>query len=799
MWKALSLKRKVRGTEPLTVYRFKIRSNHHYTMPHKNDMFKAVLRVSGIVQGVGFRPFVARLAQEHALCGFVKNQSGHVLIELTGNKAALDAFQSDLVSRRPAGSFLASVDVKLSPANPPANNTFVILPSDEGDAGAVMPSPDIAVCDDCLRELFTQGDTRYENAFISCTNCGPRYSVIKKIPYDRSRTSMDAFPMCTLCETQYKDPLDRRFHAQTVCCNSCGPTLFYTDRSGTTIKANDALSAAAVALKAGAIVAVKGIGGYHLACSPYREESVLALRALKGREQKPFAVMFPSIARISEHCAVTEREIELLQSPQRPIVLVKRKPSPIAKAVYGSSRFMGAFLPYTPLHHLLLRDTGALVLTSANPSGLPILKNDAEMLAFLNENEQLCGILWNDREIVRRLDDSVAAVVCEKPRLIRRARGYVPFPTALHGFEEGFPPILCTGAQEKSAFCLAQNGFAYVSAETGALDTIEAVSAYESAVTDMEQTLQITPALVACDLHPLYEATRYAKNRSLPLVFVQHHFAHIASVMAEHALRGNVLGAAFDGTGYGTDGTIWGGEFLLAKDGQFTRVGHLKPVKLFSSDDSVRQAWKSALCYLFDAGLEEESLSHPYGAHARLIKAALDAKVNTVPSSSMGRAFDAVSSILAICHESDYDGQSAIELENAAAQFSSTNGEATPLPYALEESETGLVADLSPAIRALCEEKAKGTPKEELSYRFHLTVCALTLNIFLALREKTGVSTLALSGGVFQNRLLTELLVPRLEQEGFCVYLNEAYPSGDGCIPLGQAYAALASVNIKEE
>lgn len=769
-------------------------------MAHTNDTFRVVLRVSGIVQGVGFRPFVARLAREHGLSGFVKNQSGHVLIELVGTKAALEAFQSELVSRRPAGSFLANVDVKLSPCESPVDNTFVILPSDEGDAGTVMPSPDIAVCADCLSELFTKGDPRYENAFISCTNCGPRYSVIKKIPYDRSRTSMDLFPMCPLCETQYKEPLDRRFHAQTVCCNRCGPTLFYTDRSGMTIKGSDALSAAAAALKQGAIVAVKGIGGYHLACSPHHEESVLALRILKGREQKPFAVMFPSLQHASDHCAITEREAKLLQTPQRPIVLVKRKASPITKAVYGSSRFMGAFLPYTPLHHLLLKETGALVLTSANPSGLPILKDDAEMLAFFNENNKLFGILWNDREIVRRLDDSVAAVVCEKPRLIRRARGYVPFPTALHGFEDGFPSVLCAGAQEKSAFCLAQNGFAYVSAEAGALDTVEAVSAYESAVSDMEQTFQITPALVACDLHPLYEATRYAKNRGLPLVFVQHHFAHIASVMAEHALEGNVLGAAFDGTGYGTDGTIWGGEFVLAIDGQFTRVGHLKPVTLFSSDDSVRQAWKSALCYLFDAGLVDEALSHPYGAHATIIKAALDAKVNTIPSSSMGRAFDAVSSILSVCHESDYDGQSAIELENAAAQYVwETGHEPTPLPYTLEESETGLVADLSPALRALCEEKAKGTPKEELSYRFHLTVCALTLAMFLALRNKTGVNIIALSGGVFQNRLLMELLVPRLEQEGFSVYLNEAYPAGDGCIPLGQAYAALASLKTKEE
>ncbi len=714
-------------------------------MTEKPELFKAVFRISGVVQGVGFRPFLSRLAQEHGLCGFVKNQSGHVLVEVVGKKEALAVFERDISARRPSGSFILSLERALSPAPPEAPSGFSILPSDESEAGTVMPSPDIAVCGDCLSELFTPGDPRFENPFISCTNCGPRYSILKKIPYDRGGTSMDVFPMCPLCARQYKEVNDRRFHAQTVCCNSCGPSLFYTSGSGM-IKGQEALAAAASALKSGAIAAVKGIGGYHLACSPYDAASVKALRALKGREQKPFAVMFPDLASVKEHCAVNAQEEALLCSPARPIALLGRKPSAMVKEVYGGSRFMGAFLPYTPLHHLLLRETGPLVLTSANPSGLPIFKDDADMLAFFEANPPLAGVLWNDRDILRRLDDSVAAVAGEKTYLIRRARGYVPLPAPLPNAEEAFPPFLCTGAQEKSAFCLAQNGLAYVSAETGALDTQEAVCAYENAVADMESTLQISPALVVCDLHPLYEATKYARSRGLPLIGIQHHFAHIASVMAEHRLECDVLGAAFDGTGYGTDGTVWGGEFILVQNGAFSRVGHLKSVRLLGSDDSVRHAWKSALCYLHDAGLFEEARTHEYGEHAPLIDAALRLGVNTLLSSSMGRTFDAASSLLNVCHESGYDGQSAIELENAAANYlAATGGEgASPLPYALFEDESGLVTDLAPTFDALCREKARGTDAGALAYRFHLAVCALTVETFLRLREKTGVSIVAL-------------------------------------------------------
>ncbi|HWR19730.1 MAG TPA: carbamoyltransferase HypF [Clostridia bacterium] len=766
-------------------------------MKESGNLFKATIRITGIVQGVGFRPFVARLADEFKLCGFVKNQSGHVLIEAVGSKSALEGFYHCLSERRPTGSYIADISIALSPAADEVA-AFTILPSDEGSSGAIMPSPDIAICDHCLKELFTAGDPRYLNPFISCTNCGPRFSIVTSIPYDRKSTSMDVFPMCSLCASEYKDPKNRRFHAQTVCCNACGPTLSYTDRNGV-IKGGDALKEAKAALNDGKIIAVKGIGGYHLASSPYRLDTVKLLRALKGREQKPFAVMFPDLNSIKEHTVVSEKEAELLNTSARPIVLLERKPSRIVKDVYGNSRYMGAFLPYTPLHHLLLKDTGPIVLTSANPSGLPIFKDDADMFAFFEDNELISGVLWHDREIIRRLDDSVAAVVNDTTNVLRRARGYVPFPTALKGFN-ATPSILCTGAQEKSAFCLIQNGFAYVSAEASALDTLESVFAYENAVADFEQTLRITPEAVACDLHPHYESTLYAKKRNLPIIYVQHHYAHIASVMAEHSLKENVLGAAFDGTGYGEDNTIWGGEFILVQNGEFSRIGHLKPIKLFSSDESVRQAWKSTLCYLYDAGLIEEAKAHAYGEHFELISTALKAGINTILSSSMGRAFDAASSVLNICHESDYDGQSAIELENAAALYQKENSVLTkePLPYLLIEDASGPIIDLAPTFAALHMGKKQNESANKLAYRFHLTVCAFTRKIFQSLREKTGIATVALSGGVFQNRLLTEILVPMLERDGFKVYRNEAYPAGDGCLPLGQGYMALTTLNNKK-
>jgi len=744
--------------------------------------FLADIRVSGVVQGVGFRPFVARAARARGLSGCVRNEGGQVRIRAEGPRDALEAFVREIGQSPPPGSRINALEVRYAETGVPKDAAFAILASRERSEGALLPAPDIAVCEDCLRELRTPGDPRYANPFISCTNCGPRFSILRALPYDRPSTAMDAFPLCPLCAAQYADPGDRRCHAQTVCCNACGPALRFEAQDGTRIIGADAVGAAARALAAGGIVAVKGIGGYHFACMPSDEAAVQALRALKGRECKPFAVMFPDMDAVRANARVNAGEEALLRGPERPIVLLpRREGSCVAPGVCGASRYVGAFLPYTPLQHLLLALTGPLVMTSANRTGLPIIKDDEEMLSFSGLYGGLAGVLTHNREILRRLDDSVAAVVAGKPQMVRRGRGYVPLPIEVSAGDGR--PLLACGAQQKSAVCLSSGGLLYPGAEMGDLSSLEAERAYRDAARDFTSILGVRPERLVCDLHPGYVSTRYAESLGLPVLKVQHHFAHIASVLAEHGLTEPVIGVAFDGTGYGTDGTVWGGEFLIASPRGFTRAGHLKSVPLLNSDDSIRHGWASAACLLHDAGRLDDAKD----SRLALVKAALDRGINTIPSSSMGRVFDAVSSLLAICHESTYEGQCAIELENAAARCGD-NGGAEPFPYDLRGDEAGFLVDLAPCVRLLCSLKEQGISTELLALRFHSTISRLILDGCLRLRKLHGIGTVALSGGVFQNRILLEAAASRLERAGFRVCVNRLVPPGDGGISLGQAY-----------
>lgn len=760
----------------------------------KDQAVRAVFHVYGIVQGVGFRPFVARLAGEHSLPGSVRNVSGHVIIEAVGAEKQLALFAQALRARKPPGSLISDLRRQVCPIHPgeAVPDGFAILDSGETGEGPVMPPPDIATCDACLAELFSPGDPRRHNPFVSCTHCGPRFSILRSLPYDRKNTSMEPFPLCPLCAAQYADPGDRRYHAQTVCCNACGPTLRYQGRGegeGASSNGSAALAEAAAALRRGEIVALKGIGGYHLTCSPFDEAAVQALRSLKGREHKPFAVMFPSLASLKEHCRVSDTEASLLESPARPIVLLRSRPSPIAERVYTGSPNLGAFLPYTPLQHLILRETGPLVMTSANASSLPIIKDDGEMLRFLEDHEELSGALFHDRPILRRLDDSVAVVMLDEPCLLRRARGCAPMPLPL---TDG-PPVLACGAQEKNTVCLSQRGYAYPSAEIGDLDSRESAAAYRETISDMQALLRIAPELAVCDEHPGYASTAYALDSRIPVLRAQHHHAHIASVMAEHGLNDPVIGVAFDGTGYGSDGSIWGGEFLLVSPGGFSRAGHLKAVTMLAGDESVRQGWKSAACLLHDAGVdirEDERLL--------LIHAALAHGIHTVRSSSMGRVFDGISAMLGICRESRYGGQCAIELENAADACADGGVQADPFPFRLTEDGGRLVADLAPCVREIHARYSAGESRNELAWRFHVTVSELILVMCNKLAQRHGVRDIALSGGVFANRLLVERTVPRLRQAGFAVYRNQRVPPGDGGISLGQALIGLWSAQRKE-
>ncbi len=745
---------------------------------------KAVIRIYGVVQGVGFRPFVKRLAREYHLTGSVKNVLGHVVIEAYADPQGLARFVQAIGERKPEGSHISSLqqDIQPLPGGEEIPAGFVILASGHEGEGPVMPTPDLAVCGDCLRELYTPGDPRYLNPFISCTNCGPRYSITHRIPYDRINTAMEPFPMCPLCAAQYKDQEDRRYHAQTVCCNHCGPTLFYRDRSALKEGAS-ALEEAVEALMQKKIIAIKGIGGYHFAASPFDDAAAARLRSLKGRECKPFAVMFETMASLKEHCDISPREAELISSSARPIVLLRRKPSPISQSVYTTSPYLGAFLPYTPLQHLILHKTGPLIMTSANASSLPIIKDEEEMLPFFERQDELAGVLYHDRAILRRLDDSVTQVILDQVHMIRRARGYAPLSIPA---PSGGTPLLACGAQEKNSVCLYRDGYAYPSQEIGSLDSMETMEAYRETVSDMQSLLTIDPGLAVCDLHPDYESARYAGSLGLPVVAVQHHFAHIAAVMAEHGISDTVIGVSLDGTGYGTDGTVWGGEFLIATPEGYKRAGHLKAVQMLGGNESIRQGWKSAACLKYDAGIPSA------GSREALAYAAIEHGVNVIRSSSMGRVFDAVSAILDICGESQYEGQCAIELENAAASHPKQSSELEePFPFDIREEDGQYIADLAPCIRDIHWLKGKGAQAGALAYRFHITVSRLIVSMCEKLSKQYNIRKVALGGGVFLNRILTENTVPLLEKAGFEVYMNHLVSPGDGGLALGQAYIGL--------
>ena len=734
---------------------------------------RTILTLGGVVQGVGFRPYVAKLAKKHGLTGQVQNEGGQVRIVAYGSKHDQAAFTAAIERHAPEGSRILTVSAHTDalPAGETPPDRFTIAQSANAQ-GIAMPTPDIAVCEACLRELKTKDDPRYRNPFISCTHCGPRYTILRRLPYDRQNTAMDSFPLCEVCAAQYADPEDRRCHAQTVCCNRCGPVLRLKEQNGVAETTGEvALDRAIHALQSGEIIAIKGIGGYHLACDATREAADQSLRTLKGREGKPFAVMFASLTDLQAHCEVNASERALLQGPERPIVLLRRRTtSTIAKGVYGTSPNLGAFLPYTPLQALLLAATPPLVMTSANPSGLPILRDDEQAFRFAKENS-LCGsVLYHDRAILRRVDDSVAMDVAG---------------TA----------VLALGAQQKSTVCFSAGGQMIPSAEIGDLSSVETMAVYRETVRDMQALLGIVPQTVVCDLHPDYESTRFALETGLPILQVQHHFAHIASVLAEAGRRGPVIGVALDGTGYGPDGTVWGGEFLIASAIGFTRAAHVKTIRYIGGDASVLQGWKSAACLLADAQLlnPEEDARYP------MLQKALHGEVNTIRSSSMGRVFDGVSSLLGICDVSTYEGQCAVELENAASRAGSDTP-AEALPYDIREDEGGMLTiDLSASIRSVVKLRDQGEPIDMLALRFHVTVCDIITDTCIRLRAEYGLNTVALSGGVFQNRLLLRQTLRSLARAGFETLVNHAVPPNDGGISLGQAYIARCIQTDREE
>ncbi|MFQ5880094.1 MAG: carbamoyltransferase HypF [Dehalococcoidia bacterium] len=747
--------------------------------------------VEGIVQGVGFRPFVYGLALKHALGGFILNDTTGVIIEVEGEPSALESFLYALRTDAPPLATIEGISWESLP--PKGDASFTIEKSQAEEDRRVLISPDTCTCDDCLRELFDPEDRRYRYPFINCTNCGPRFTIIKDVPYDRERTTMAVFPMCPDCHREYEDPLDRRFHAQPNACPSCGPQVTLLDREGREMASEDPISHAARLMREGAIVAVKGLGGYHLACDAFNNDVVGRLRRRKHREDKPFALMAPDIEAVKALCLVDEAEEALLLSRKRPIVLLrKRMPNPVAHEVAPGHRYLGFMLPYSPLHYLLLRDTGlVLVMTSGNVSDEPIAYKDDDASQRLSRIADY--YLIHNREIHMRSDDSVTRVVNGREMLIRRSKGHVPSPiTMLVAFAE---PTLACGAQLKNTFCLGKERYAFVSHHIGDLENYETLLSFQEGIDHFKRLFDIDPKVVAYDLHPEYLCTKYALElEGITKVGVQHHHAHIASCMAEHGLSGPVIGVAFDGTGYGSDGTIWGGEFLVADYTHFVRAAHLQYAPLPGGEQAIRGPWRMAASWLYQVygddmeALEIDFIKRLKGRPWPLLKQMIQRSINSPPASSMGRLFDAVSSLVGVRDTINYEGQAAVELEMIAG-----DGCKDAYPFAIMDGQP-MVLQSGDIIRGVVNDLLVAVKPSQVSAKFHNTVAVAIKEICAQIREQHGLNAVVLSGGVFQNMFLMERAVRELSSTGFEVYIPSKVPANDGGISLGQAAVANAQV-----
>jgi hydrogenase maturation protein HypF len=752
--------------------------------------------VIGVVQGVGFRPFVYRLATSLGLSGWVRNTSEGVELEVEGTVQSIDAF---VVSLRTDAPPLARVhDIDLSDLPPGGASGFVILESAGDPEKGQLVSPDVATCDACVAEILDASDRRHRYPFTNCTNCGPRFTIITDMPYDRPFTTMRSFTMCPQCRAEYEDPANRRFHAQPNACPFCGPRLSLLDAAGMPVQTTDPLAGAVRAIRTGSTVAVKGLGGFLLACDATSDTPVRRLRERKGRPDKPFAVMVRDLDEARLHCFTNQKEEELLASAAAPIVLMRRREgSAICEEVAPRLLFLGLMLPYTPLHHLLLRDCARpLVMTSGNLSEEPIVADNDEAVERLHGIADL--FLVHDRTIHSRYDDSVAMVVDGAPQLLRRARGYAPYPIPL---PRDFPMVLAVGPQTKNTFCLTKGRHAFVSQHIGDLDSVETLDHFKSTVALYEHLFRVDPKVVAHDLHPDYLSTRFARElerAGLRAVPVQHHHAHIAACMVENDVEAPVIGVAFDGAGLGPDGTVWGGEFLLCQPGSFRRAGHLARLPLAGGDAATLRPGRTATGYLLhlfgpQALQRVHALATGVPAAERVVIAHQVATgLNTPATSSMGRLFDAVAAIAGIRQDISYEGQAAVELEMQAHLA----GDATPdwrYRFAMHRETDGYVVDPAPVLAAILDDVSR-QPLPGVAKAFHDAVATMTLDVCRVLSRETGICTVALSGGVFQNRLLLTACRSLLTDAGFRVLLHTGLPANDGCISLGQAVVATYSL-----
>ena len=756
--------------------------------------------VRGVVQGVGFRPFVYRLASDEGLTGSVGNDTDGVTIEIEGARRSLDSFLLRLRSEAPP---LARIDaITVQDAEPTGGVGFSILMSEVlGRVSTGIPA-DAATCPDCLRELLDPNDRRYRYPFLNCTNCGPRFTITRRIPYDRPQTSMAQFRMCAACQAEYDDPTNRRFHAQPNACWQCGPQLTLVDAAGDPIACTDIVNEVIARLAAGEILAIKGIGGFHLSVDATNETAVERLRQRKHRYGKPLAVVVRDMDAARALCELDETETALLQTPARPIVLARsRAGSGIAPSVAPGIPWLGLFLPYAPLHHLLFADERlrALVMTSANLSEEPIAIDNEEARRRLAAIAD--AYVLHDREILQRCDDSVMAVVDDATQFVRRARGFVPLGVPL---PLDTPPLLAVGGHLKNVFALARGRFAYQSQHLGDLENLTGLDFFRDSLDHLMRTFEIEPTAVVHDLHPGYLstewATQWAEERGLRRIAVQHHHAHIAGCMAEHALEGRVIGLALDGTGYGTDGRIWGGEVLIASMEKFERFAHIGYVAMPGGDAAVREPWRMAFAHLLAAGFSQDEARTLTGAseqEAHLVARMIERGINAPMTSSLGRLFDAAAAVVLNRRTVDYEAQAAIELEGIA------EGESSRLErteYALElrgGNEDLQTLDAGRLWRTLVGDLRKGVARPEIAARFHAGVAEGFIRAASSARERTGMNRVALSGGCMHNRRLTQLLRAGLEAEGFEVFAHRQVSPGDGGLSYGQA-AVGAAILLQE-
>jgi hydrogenase maturation protein HypF len=707
------------------------------------------LRVAlyGAVQGVGFRPFVYRLAIQLGLNGTVLNSSAGLIVEVEGSRQDLDLFLQRLEAEKPAAAVVLARETSL--LAPAGYTRFEILSSDEASERTTSILPDLATCPQCLAELLDPANRRFRYPFTNCTQCGPRYSIILDIPYDRPRTTMRGFELCPECAREYADPADRRFHAQPNACPRCGPQLSMGIRE------------AARAIQAGRIVALKGIGGFQLLVDALNEQAVARLRRLKHREEKPFALMMPALEMVREYCQVSPEEEAVLRSPAAPVVLLRPRGTPLlAPNVAHNSPYLGVMLPYSPLHHLLMRECPfPVIATSGNRSDEPIATGNDEAQARLGRIAEV--FLMHDRPIARPCDDSVVRVTRGRESVIRRARGYAPLPVRA---SRDLPSVLAVGAHLKNAVAIAVGRLVFLSQHVGDLDTLESRVAFERAIADLCRLYRFQPEMVACDLHPDYASTRWALSSGLPLVKVQHHHAHVAACAAENDVTGPYLGVSWDGTGYGLDGTVWGGEFFLAERGRFERIAHLRPFRLPGGEAAIREGWRSAASLLYETG-------GPEVVRDPVIRRMLERGVNSPLTTSVGRLFDAVSSIAGIAQESRFEGQAAMLLERAIGDLDTSEC------YPLAEG------DWAPLVDAVRCDVETGVPRDLIAARFHNALA----NWIVAVARRAGLRDVVLSGGVFQNGYLVERVASLLERRGCRVYTHQRVPPNDGGIALGQA------------